>query len=245
MTRARFHSIIRRLIASLGLCHWLLTLPDAAAELTPAPASFVQDDARLFDAAAVETMSRALAETERASGVWVYVATSSYQETAGSRNHEQSLVDQWLNDKPGMILTYNRGDGRTEVVPSPELWRRHPADEIARLLAEAGRVLARPGASPEQRIQDTVALIAGRFQHLAASPRAPQGLLTTVERKLAISVAATVALAVLAGWLGACLRRRNAAALGGPFWFPEATVKSRLGGQFGGSIGEASTRRPD
>ena len=246
MPRARFQIIIGRTIAGLGLCLGLTMMLDAAGEPPPAPASFVQDDARLFDAAAIERMNRALVETERASGVSVYVATLSYLETAGSSNHEQQLVERWLIDKPGVILTYNRGDGQTGIVPSPDLWRRHPADEIARILAEAGRVLVQPGAGPELRIQDTVTLMVDRLQHLESNRRPPHGPFTSVERKLAICVAATIAVAGFAGWLGAFMRRRKSAALGGPFLFPDATVNSRLGGQFGGgSIGEASARRPD
>lgn len=245
MPRAHFHLNIGRIVASLGACLALTRMLEAAEEPAAAPVSFVLDDARLFDAATVEGMGRALEETERACGVAVYVATSSYLKTADTRTRERQLVESWLGDKPGVILTYVRGNGQTGILPSPELWRRHPADEIARLLTEAGRILFQPGSEPEQRIRNTVTLLSERLRQLDEDRRSPRGPFTGIERTLAIAVAATIALALLVCWLGASVRRRKAAVLGGPFWFPEASVKPRLGGQFGGSIGESSTRLPD
>ncbi len=236
-----FHPIICGVLAGLGLCPGLTGMLEAAAELPPPPPSFVHDDARLFDAATVEGLSRVLVETHRACGVAVYVATSSYRESADTRN--QQLVERWLKDQPGLIITYNRGDGQAGVVASPEFWRRHPADEVAQLLADAGRILGQRSVAPEQRIPGAATLIADRSRRLESDRRTSAGPFTVVERRLALVFAGAIA---LAGCLIAFMRRKTATAPGGPFLFPEAAVNSRLGAQFGGGVaGESSARRPD
>ena len=238
--------IIRRIIAGLGLCLGLASMLDAAGEPPPAPSSFVLDDARLFNAGAVERMSLALLEMQRSTGVSVYVATWSYLETDGTRNRAQQLVKLWLNGKPGVILIFNRGNGQSGVVASPELWRRQPADETALLLADTSRALERAGATPERRIEDAVSLVVGRIRELEVKSGKPAAVFTGGERRLAILVAATIALSGLTVWLVSFARRKRAAARGGPFLFPDATVNRRLGGQFGGGIvGESSAPRPD
>lgn len=246
MLRARFPSIIGRTIAGLALCHGLANTAAAAGDPPPAPSSFVQDDARLFDAAAVERMSRALIEMHQSTGVSVYVATSSYQEAAVNRNHAQQLVKPWLNDKPGVILTYNRGNGRPGVVASPELWRRHPADETAQMLADVSRALSQPGTGPEHRIQEAVLLVVERIRQWDARRGMQNAVFTGVEFRLAAFLGATIALTGLVTWLFSCRCRRKVVSQGGPYLFPEVTANNRLGGQFGGgSIGESSAPRRD
>ncbi len=242
MSRARFHSIIGRAVFGLGFFIALPEMMGAAAGPPPAPASFVQDDGRLFDKAALEKLSRLLLETHDNCAVSVYVATSFYLDAGGARNHAQQLVARWLKDKPGVVLTCNRGDGHTGVAASPELWRRHPADVIARILSDAGRILGQRGVSPELRIEQAAARVAERLRDLDASHDKSREPFAAAERRLAMTLAATLALTALLIWLFAVARRKKARASGGPFLFPEAAVHSRLGAQFGAALGESSAR---
>jgi hypothetical protein len=244
MTRASFHSIIGRTIFGLGLFLGPSKMTGAPAGPPPAPASFVQDDGRLFDKASLERLSQPLIQLHDDCAVSVYVATSFYLDAGGNRNQAQQLVESWLKNQPGVILTCNRGDGQTGLVASPDLWRRHPADEIARLLSESGRILGQRGVSPELRIENAAARLAQRIRQLETDRHESRKPFATAERRLAITLAASLALTALLIGLVAIARRKNARACGGPFLFPEAAVHSRLGAQFGVTLGESSARDP-
>jgi hypothetical protein len=240
MLRPGLRSIIHRRAAGLGACLVLAAMPLAAGALPP-PA-LVHDDARLFDDTSLAAMSRVLEAARRDCGTAIHVATLSYFETAGTRNHEQELMERWLKDEPGLLVIYNRGNGQTSVVASPEYWRSHPADAVAQVLADASRVLNQGGISPEHRIGDAARLIADRSRQIGGNRPGLRAPLAPGERTLAIALAGAL---VLAGLLAARSRRGTRNAAGGPFLFPDATVKPRLGAPFGGGVaGESSAQRP-
>lgn len=204
MQRTSFHFTFQRAFAALTIS--LVGMQLLAAPEEP-PASFVQDETRLFDAAAVEQLSRDLVETHRSTGVSVYIATSSYQE-ATARNLAQQLVDPWLKDRPGVIITYNRGNGQSGIVTSPELWRRHPADEMAQMLAQAGSTLIRPDAGPERRIQEAARLVIERIRQWDEKRGTQNSAFGDVERRLALWFGGAIAFSGMVVWLVSRMRRR-------------------------------------
>lgn len=198
------------------------------------PGSFIQDDARLFDAATMEELSRTLAEGWRATGVPVYVAASSFLEGGNMREHSNMLVARWLTGRPGLLIAYNRGNALPAIASSPEFWQRYPADEVAQMFADAGRLLAMDQVPPEWRVRGAAELAVGRTRRMEENRRMGQHLFTRADARLAVVVAATLAVAGSAIWLVVCLRRRRHATEGGSFLFPDVAVVPRLGAPFGG-----------
>jgi hypothetical protein len=212
-------------------------------EVPAAPESMVHDEGRILGSAATQHVSRILQGTLQDTGVAAYLVTTAFLDTAEARDHMQRLVESWLAGREGVILICNRSNGQFGISASPQLWRRHAADEISQLLSETGHAMSLAGASREKSIQESVVVLDDGIRRLIKGHAGKTEKLIGAERRLGLMLAAALALVVLVAWLVSIARRRNRAAMGGPFWFPDARVNPRLGGQSGAALGEASERR--
>ena len=221
----------------LGLC-------GAASGIPPAPESMVHDEGRILGPDAMEQVGRVLQSLRRDTGVAAFLVTTAVLDTAQAREQMRSLLESWLEGREGVVLVCNRGNGQFGISASPEFWRRHAADETSRLLSETARAMSLPDSSVEKRIQESVGVLQDGIRRLARHRPGAVGGVSGAERRLGLMLASALALALLVIWLAAAARRRKLAAMGGPFWFPEAQTNPRLGGQFGSTLGEATARRP-
>lgn len=240
MPPTRKPSIIRLLTGVLALCLGLVGALHSANDPGAAPASYIFDDAILFQKADKERLSRVLTETAGKTGVSVYVAGYSFLEGEAARERATALCERWLEGKPGLVIVYTRGSAQPAVTPSPELWRRYPTDEIVMLMQDSGRLLGNAFLSPEQRVIRATDLALEKLQTMEAARLARLGHFSASDARLAKWLGALLAVMVVIFWLAFRRRQKRAVAREGPCYFPDAVVSPRLGAPFGGGVtGEA------
>ena len=212
----------------------------SAVDIGAPPASFILDDAILFQKDDADKLSRELTESANKHGVSVYVAGFSFLEGEAARERANALCARWLDGRPGFVIVYTRGNAQPAVMASPVMWQRYPADEVMIVLQESGRLLSDVFLSPEQRVIRAAELALKKIQLMEDGRLGRLHQLSTPDTRLAMLLGAMFSLLGAISWFSIWMRRKRAAARSGPFFFPEAVVGTRLGAPFGGGVtGEA------
>ncbi len=236
MLPPRKTSIFSLLASVLGLWLALCGALHSANDPGAAPASYIFDDAILFQNADKDKLSRALTETANKTGVSVYVAGYSFLEGEAARERATALCARWLDGKPGLVIVYTRGSAQPAMTPSPELWRRYPADEIVLLMQESGRLLGDVFLSPEQRVIRSTNLTLEKLQIIEAARLARLHHFSMSDTRLAVILGAILLVAGVIFCLAVWMRRKQSPARVAQYFFPDAVVSPRLGAPFGGGV---------
>lgn len=242
MVLTRKPSIFCVLTGVLGLWLTLGGALQSANNLSNAPESFIFDDAILFQKADKDKLSQALTESANKTGVSVYVAGYSFLEGEAARERANALCERWLISKPGLVIVYTRGSAQPAVAPSSELWQRYPTDEVVMLMQESGRLLGDMFLSPEQRVLRATNSALEKLQTMEAARLSRLHHVSSSDLHLAMLLGALLIVPAAIFWIAIRMRRKRATARGGPYYFPDAVVGTRLGAHFGGGVtGEAGT----
>ncbi len=237
--------ILRLLTGVLGAWLWLGSVLHSANDPGTAPESFIFDDAILFQKADKDKLSHSLSETANKTGVSVYVAGYSFLEGEAARERATALCSRWLESKPGLVIVFTRGSAQPAVTPSPELWQRYPTDEVVMLMQESARLLGDVFLSPEQRVIRATNLALEKLHTMEAARLARLHHYSTSDVRLAKMLGSMLLVLAAIFWFAFWKRRKRAATRGGPYYFPDAVVSTRLGAPFGGGVtGEAGPGQP-
>ena len=229
----------------LSLVLLLTEGPVCRAEEPPAAGTarlLVHDETRLLSEEERAALELELGAMEHDTGVVIRLHAAAFLDGQSVRDYASALANQ--EKAPALAIVFVRGNSQTAIMASAELWRRHPADALALLLTEAGRVLANQFLPPEKRMKEAAALAIARLRSLESQRAADLKFLGRAEKRLVLVLSGGLGIAAIIGILVVVIRRRRSLRADGFHLFPEAAVGTRLGAPFGGGpAGQADSGR--
>ncbi|MBB5038705.1 hypothetical protein [Prosthecobacter dejongeii] len=214
-----------------------LALPAVAEDLPAAPTPGLRDDTRALSETRQTELARDIAAFRADLGVDLWFTAGTFLPSGETvRSHARRLRQHWSPQREAVLLAYDRASDSLGVSLSPGLWQRYPTAELNALPQRLAPLMMQKGQPLEDRLSQSLRLIATRLQQLEKQHRISQGPLSPAHLQLgrayAIGLAAGASLLALLG----ILSRRRAIHAAWQLHFPSVQVGLRFGAPHGGGV---------
>lgn len=222
-----------------------LALPAVAEDLPAAPASGLRDDTRALSEQRQAELAGDIAtfRTDLGADLW-FTAGTFLPSGETVRSHARLLRQHWSPQREAVLLAYDRASDSLGVSLSPGLWQRYPTAELNALPQRLAPLMMAKGQPLEDRLTQSLRLIATTLRQLEKQHRIAQGPLSPAHLQLgrayAIGLAAGAGLLALLG----ILSRRREVHAAWQLHFPSVQVGLRFGAPHGGGVLAEKATRP-
>jgi|GEM_PF-743585 len=166
---------------------------------------------------------------------WI-IATSFMANGVTLRRHAQITRSEWSDQRPAVLMAYDRASNSSAMSFAPVLWERYSAAELVEIMQDARRTLIDPKLTLDERIAVATRHWIDRLR-VMESIRLKQSLWVQRGEK-SFSLVLIVGLAgasALAAVLGLASRLHDARA-DRSYRFPDVHVGMRFGAPYGGGV---------
>ncbi len=226
-----------RLIAlGVGLLCWL-GASSFAQEIGAAPAGFIHDDSRVFDAESYVRLAEEMRDFKQAAGIPIYLETLTFIDggvTAEKRCKQ--LVAAWLPQLSGVVICYNRAEGHLPAMQySAALQEQYSAMELGKI-SERFESAMKGGSDTRERLLAGIRGVMTEFSQLHHGRGQDGRMFYREDYVLAVAFAGALCLGGLV--VGLLVRRRRSSEQGEEqqLYLPEAEVGQRFGAACGGGV---------
>jgi hypothetical protein len=229
------HSKLRP--AAATVVGWLILVINGLSQGATPPADGILDETRALS----EETHRQLADELRQfredlrCDAWI-TATSFIPAEVTLRRQAQITRREWSDERPAVLMAYDRATNSGAMSFAPELWARHSSAELIEIMQESRRTLGNTALTLDERIALATRVWIDRLRHMESARLRHTLTLQRDEKQLAQVVISLLAGGALMLALFGLASRRRSTSSEHRFLFPEVHVDMRLGAPYGGGV---------
>jgi hypothetical protein len=210
----------------------------AAAELPPAPANGIRDNAHTLEDAVEARLAAEVRRFEQdISGRFWWTAVTFPPDGKSLRQHARELRQHWSGDTDAVLLAYDRVSDSQALSFSPGMWERYATTDLVMLMHHGALIMAEKQTPLEERLEKSARLAMSRLREMEQQrARLLEKPLPASHQRLAMASGALLGAGALAAlFCGSLARRRDRMSLW-QLYFPDVQVSPRFGAPHGGGV---------
>jgi hypothetical protein len=209
----------------------------AAAELPPAPANGLRDNAHAMDDATEARLASELQRFHQEFGGRLWVTAVTFPPDGQTlRQHARELRQHWSGDEKAVLLAYDRVSDGQALSFAPALWEQYSTTDLVMLMHQGALIMADKATPLEQRLEKSAMLAMTRLRQMETQRARMETVMPPAHQRFAKVAGAALG----AGALGVLLlcghTRRRDSLSSRQHLFPQVQVSPRFGAPYGGGV---------
>lgn len=216
---------------------WLIGTAGGNLLAAPPPADGIADETRALTEETHRQLAHELTLFRQDLKCEAWITASSFSPAGMTvRRQAQATRREWSEERPAVLMAYDRATNSSAMSFAPEFWERYPTAELVELMQDTRRMLTDTKLTLDERLAVATRHWIDRLR-VMESVRLKQSLwIQRGEKRFALAlVIALAGSAVIAAILGLASRARDKRT-GRRFRFPEVHVGMRFGAAYGGGV---------